>query len=65
MKTLNEVAAEYGLKVRGSALQKAVKDGIFGVAARKSGHIWLIDDESDVFQKWLAAHWKHHRTKVE
>jgi hypothetical protein len=64
MKTLSEVAAEHGLKVRGSALQKAVNAGVFGESARKSGKIWLIDDESEAFQKWLEAHWKHHRTEA-
>lgn len=51
MKTIKEVSVECG--VHRTTLNKAVKLKI--IPARKSGDIWLIDEESEEFKKWLAG----------
>jgi len=51
MKTIKEISLECG--VHRTTLNKAIDHKI--IPARKSGDIWLIDDESDDFKKWLAG----------
>ncbi len=38
-----------------STLLKAAQRGTFGIAARKSGDTWLIDDKSVQFAVWLES----------
>jgi len=59
MKTIKEISVEHG--IHRVTLNKAIDRG--SLPARQSGNIWLVDDESDAFRKWLEAHWKHHRAE--
>lgn len=51
MKTIKELSVERSLDR--STLLKAAQQG--RIPARQSGRTWLIDDESDDFQTWLAS----------
>lgn len=54
-KTIGQIRQEYNLD-RGTLLKAAKVQHLLGNAAKKSGHIWLIDDESEQFKTWLARH---------
>jgi hypothetical protein len=55
MKTIAEIAQERG--VHRTTLNKAIDNHLLheGISVRKSGSIWLIDEESDEFKTWLAG----------
>lgn len=52
MKTVKELSIECG--VHRTTLNKAIERGDF--AARKSGSVFLIDEDSPEFKAWLAKH---------
>jgi len=51
MKTIKESSVELGID-RSTLLKAAQSTRIPG---RKSGDIWLIDTESEVFKQWLSS----------
>ena len=53
MKTIKELADERGLSR--STILKAAQRGAFAESARRSGAVWLIDEESEAFRQWLAG----------
>jgi hypothetical protein len=54
-KTIGQLCKEYDLD-RGTLLKAAKSHRLLGKAAKQSGHIWLIDDESEQFKLWLHNH---------
>ncbi len=51
MKAIKEISVEYGIDR--STLLKAAKQG--RIPGRQSGATWLIDDESELFKRWLIS----------
>ena len=54
-KTIGQLCSEYNLD-RGTLLKAAKVPRLLGNAAKQSGHIWLIDDESEQFKHWIQRH---------
>ena len=54
-KTIGQICQEHSLD-RGTLLKAAKVPHLLGTVSRQSGHIWLIDDESEQFKSWLARH---------
>lgn len=57
--TIREVSEATGISR--FTLQQVAKKGT--IPAHQSGATWLIDTESETFQKWLEAHWQQPRVK--
>ena len=55
LKTIGQLKQEYNLD-RGTLLKAAKVPHLLGKAAAQSGHIWLINDESEQFKSWLEKH---------
>ena len=61
VQTIKAVSA--ATEISRTTILKAIKNGLLGDCAYRSGDTWLIDTACQQFQRWLADHPKQRRVK--
>ncbi len=56
-------AVSAATKISRTTILKAIKNGLMGECAYRSGDAWLIDTSCQQFQLWLTAHPTQRRVR--
>jgi hypothetical protein len=56
-------AVSVATEISRTTVLKAIKNGLMGECAYRSGDAWLIDTSCQQFQQWYAAHFTQRRVK--